>query len=141
MKQTWIIIAVAVLLVVVSGVGIVMKKRTTPTPSDTPTTQMPENAGITEMVVEKTQAPSKTEQIDKSKTHTLDEVAMHATASDCWIVVDGKVYDMSPFVEKHPGGKAILQGCGKDASELFASKHGAKQRALLPNFEIGKLTE
>ena len=38
---------------------------------------------------------------------------------DCWTVVDGKVYNLTPFVKMHPGGKAILRAQGIDGTEIF----------------------
>merc|ERR1711934_1335721 len=69
---------------------------------------------------------------------TWDEIKKHATKTDTWIVIDGKVYDCnksSPlkgshssgedkFLADHPGGKKIIvmQG-GQDASETFKEFH------------------
>jgi len=53
------------------------------------------------------------------KTYTLDEVAKHATASDCWMAVKGKVYDMTAYIPNHPAGDKILAGCGKDATDMM----------------------
>jgi cytochrome b involved in lipid metabolism len=50
---------------------------------------------------------------------TMDMVAGHASATDCWMVINGKVIDVSNFVSKHPGGDVIVQGCGKDATSYF----------------------
>lgn len=36
------------------------------------------------------------------------EVAKHNTPSSCWIVISGKVYDVTQYLEHHPGGAAIL---------------------------------
>lgn len=58
---------------------------------------------------------------------TLADVAKHATASDCWVVVGGKAYDVTAIIPKHPGGQeAILRACGKDATQTFMGqeKHG-----------------
>jgi cytochrome b involved in lipid metabolism len=49
----------------------------------------------------------------------MDMVAGHASATDCWMVINGKVIDVSNFVSKHPGGDVIVQGCGKDATSYF----------------------
>lgn len=38
-----------------------------------------------------------------SKIISKDEVAKHKTATDCWIIVNGKVYDVSGFLKDHPG--------------------------------------
>jgi hypothetical protein len=32
--------------------------------------------------------------------------------SDCWIVIKGKVYDVTSYVEEHPGGESILKNAG-----------------------------
>lgn len=51
------------------------------------------------------------------------------------------MYDVSGYTPKHPGGDKILNGCGKDASQMFASvkKHEGFARELLKDFEIGDL--
>lgn len=75
-------------------------------------------------------------------TIALSEVSNHKSADDCWMAVDGKVYDVTDFIANHPGGNVITQGCGKDASRLFDSEHGPhveEARAQLPPFEIGTL--
>lgn len=74
---------------------------------------------------------------------SLVDVSTHNQANDCWLAVDGGVYDVTEFVTKHPGGDKILNGCGKDATVMFASikKHEPNAVALLPNFKIGTLAE
>ncbi|KAI6082037.1 hypothetical protein F4821DRAFT_14475 [Hypoxylon rubiginosum] len=61
------------------------------------------------------------------------EVAKHNTTSSCWIVVHGKVYDVTPYLEQHPGGAAILvkQG-GRDATPEFRKVHSADVLENLP---------
>ena len=39
---------------------------------------------------------------------TADEVQQHSTEKDAWIIHRGKVYDVSEFLERYPGGKVIL---------------------------------
>ena len=49
-----------------------------------------------------------------SQTYSLDEVNKHRSNKDCWLVVHGKVYDVTDFLEEHPGGyDIILQVTGK----------------------------
>ena len=58
------------------------------------------------------------------KEYTLEEVAKHASESDCWVVVNGQVLNATPFLNKHPGGKeAILLYAGKDATDEFNMLH------------------
>lgn len=58
------------------------------------------------------------------KEFTLADVAKHNTEKDCWVAVNGKVLNVTNFLEDHPGGKmAILTFAGKDASEEFNMLH------------------
>ena len=43
-------------------------------------------------------------------------------AEDCWMIINGNVYDVTGFIAFHPGGNTILQGCGKDATEFFETR-------------------
>lgn len=56
--------------------------------------------------------------------YTLKEVAKHNKESDCWVVVNGKVLDVTDFMNDHPGGKmAIMTFAGKNATEEFNMVH------------------
>ena len=56
---------------------------------------------------------------------TWEEVRKHATQADAWIVVRGKVYDVTKYMAGHPGGPQwILDFLGKDATKAFDSKGG-----------------
>ncbi|KAF7312632.1 Glyoxylate dehydrogenase [Mycena indigotica] len=55
---------------------------------------------------------------------TGPEVAAHASRESCWIIVHGKVYDVTDFLDEHPGGsKIILKYAGKDATEAYDPIH------------------
>ncbi|KAN0061849.1 hypothetical protein ACQY0O_005842 [Thecaphora frezii] len=65
--------------------------------------------------------------ITMSKTVDANELKQHKSEESAWTVVDGKVYDVTEFLEEHPGGKKILlKNCGKDASESFWTYHSEK---------------
>ncbi len=57
---------------------------------------------------------------------TPQEVGKHNTEDDCWLVIDGLVYDVTPFLRSHPGGiTIILPYAGCDATKIFHELHDA----------------
>ncbi|KAH9942156.1 FMN-dependent dehydrogenase-domain-containing protein [Epithele typhae] len=58
------------------------------------------------------------------KTYSGKEVAQHNSRETCWIIVHGKVYDVTEFLDDHPGGsKIILKYAGKDATAEYEPIH------------------
>jgi cytochrome b involved in lipid metabolism len=46
---------------------------------------------------------------DSSKpVYKLEELQQHTTDKSCWLAVGGKVYDVTDFLEEHPGGYDII---------------------------------
>ena len=59
-----------------------------------------------------------------NKKFTRKEVAAHDKEDDCWVIIDGRVFDMSSFCRDHPGGKwPLLINAGKDATKEFHEIH------------------
>ncbi|KAJ3669790.1 hypothetical protein LUZ60_010114 [Juncus effusus] len=75
------------------------------------------------------------------KLYSMKEVAEHNSDDDCWIVVDGKVYDVSSYLDEHPGGGDVLiSATGKDATEEFEEAgHSRDAKELMKDFCIGEL--
>jgi cytochrome b involved in lipid metabolism len=101
--------------------GVVSTKPTpTPTPKPTPTAVTPSGTKLTASVI-----------------------AGHGTATDCWIIVSGKVYGVSSYLAMHPGGKSVIVAtCGKDATTVFKNRggtgaHSDSAWSLLGQFLIG----
>ena len=68
------------------------------------------------------------------------EVAKHNTRSDCWSIVKGKVYNLTSYVQSHPGGASVIANiCGKDGSGAFSNQHGvqSKPNNTLDGFLLG----
>ncbi|CAO3588444.1 unnamed protein product [Absidia cylindrospora] len=76
-----------------------------------------------------------------SKTFTIEEVAKHTAANDCWVIIHDQVYDLTNFLNDHPGGKKILiKNAGTDATKKFDSFHNASVLTKLgAPFLIGKI--
>ena len=74
--------------------------------------------------------------------YTLEEVAQHTSAKDMWVVVDGRVLDVSGFGETHPGGeRALVNLAGTDATDVFEEIHAPTPDFLawMESFAIGTL--
>ena len=55
-----------------------------------------------------------------------NEVARHNTKDSCWVIISGKVYDVTEYLPNHPGGSQILlQYGGKDATAVYQPIHPA----------------
>jgi len=75
---------------------------------------------------------------NKSKEYTLEEVAKHNTKSDAWIVINGKVANITKWIPNHPGGDIIMKGVGKDATKLFESiGHDDYAKKIFKKYQIG----
>ncbi|KAJ4710725.1 cytochrome b5 [Melia azedarach] len=76
-----------------------------------------------------------------SKLYTMQEASQHNSKDDCWIVIDNKVYDVSSYLDEHPGGDdVVLAATGKDATDEFEDAgHSNDARELLKSFCIGEL--
>jgi cytochrome b involved in lipid metabolism len=77
---------------------------------------------------------------------TTSEIAKHNIASDCWMIINNNVYNLSSFLNKHPAGADIMiPYCGKDGTQAFATKggkgdpHSSQAQAMLPSYLIGQL--
>ncbi|CAO1948924.1 unnamed protein product [Urochloa humidicola] len=80
----------------------------------------------------------------EAKLFTASEVALHASRKDCWVVIGGKVYDVTKFLEDHPGGEDVLlhasaSGSG-DATEAFEEVgHSTSAISMMDSYLIGTI--
>lgn len=90
---------------------------------------------------------------------SVDEVRKHDKETEPWFVVNGEVYDGTPFLEKHPGGaQSIISAAGLDSTDEFMAirkQSNAKRakprltiaadsetaKAMMVDYHIGSLDE
>ncbi|CDY47078.1 hypothetical protein BRARA_C01385 [Brassica rapa] len=67
------------------------------------------------------------------KVFSSDEVSQHNKRDDCWLIISGKVYDVTHFMDEHPGGDEVfLSSAGKDATFDFEDVgHSEDARELM----------
>ena len=89
-----------------------------------------EPAGENSEEPQPTQTAEPTQEPEESVNgFTLAQVSERNSAAECWVAIDGGVYDLTQWIRSHPGGSgAILNLCGKDGSASFTSQHGGQAR-------------
>ncbi|XP_072452103.1 cytochrome b5 type B isoform X2 [Chiloscyllium punctatum] len=72
---------------------------------------------------------------------TMEEVKTHNSSKSTWLVIHDKVYDVTKFLEEHPGGEEVLfEQAGGDATESFEDVgHSSDAREMLKQYFIGEL--
>ncbi|KAK1579769.1 cytochrome b5 [Colletotrichum navitas] len=72
---------------------------------------------------------------------TYQDVAEHNTKKDIYMVIHDKIYDVTKFVDEHPGGEEVLLDVGgQDATEAFEDVgHSDEARETLEQLHIGEL--
>jgi cytochrome b involved in lipid metabolism len=79
------------------------------------------------------------------KRFSMVEVARHAVEADCWMAINGGVYDLTTYLPDHPSRpNIVLPWCGKEATEAYKTKtkgrpHSTQADQMLPTYRIGAL--
>ncbi|KAK1287495.1 hypothetical protein QJS10_CPB19g00770 [Acorus calamus] len=80
--------------------------------------------------------------MEEVKRFSLSEVTLHSSKKDCWLVIHDKVYDVTKFLEDHPGGEDVLihASANGDATDSFEDVgHSSTATAMMMSFQIGVL--
>uniref|UniRef100_A0A670Z2M4 Cytochrome b5 heme-binding domain-containing protein n=1 Tax=Pseudonaja textilis TaxID=8673 RepID=A0A670Z2M4_PSETE len=72
---------------------------------------------------------------------TLAEVAKHSSDREAWLVIHDRVYDVTRFLDEHPGGdKVLLEQAGRDATESFEDVgHSMDAKEMLKQYLMGEV--
>jgi len=93
----------------------------TPTPSPTPTAEVTTQAG-----------------------YTMEKVRENNSASSCWSIINGNVYDLTKWISAHPGGRSAITGiCGRDGTSSFNGRHRGDggPASVLTGYLLGPLAK
>lgn len=79
------------------------------------------------------------------KVIPMEELGKHGTKTDCWVIIEGYVYNVTAYIDQHPAPEELLvKGCGKDVSIGWQTKgpankpHSKKAALLLKKYLVGK---
>ncbi|XP_061599310.1 cytochrome b5 [Cololabis saira] len=75
------------------------------------------------------------------KYYTLEDIRLHNMSTDTWLIIHDKVYDITGFLEEHPGGEEVLlEQAGSDATESFEDVgHSTDAREMLEQYYVGEV--
>lgn len=77
-----------------------------------------------------------------NKLVSLDEFVKHNSKDDCWVAINGKIFDVTDFIPNHPGGQApLINHAGYDATKVYEKLHpkGTIEKFLPEENFIGML--
>ena len=80
--------------------------------------------------------------ISTNNNFSSASLAQHKTINDCYLAINNNVYDVSSYINYHPGGANMISSrCGQEVSGIFASIHSNRAWDLLAKYKIGILTK
>ena len=101
------------------------------------TKKIPNSISTPTVAVTSTPVPTS---VPASAKMTVDQVVMHNTRNDCFLVINSNVYDVSLFISEHPGGQGkIIGNCGQEVTGIFAQIHSNFAWDLLAKYKIGQI--
>ncbi|KAM8876698.1 cytochrome b5 type B [Synchiropus picturatus] len=78
---------------------------------------------------------------DGVQYYRMEDIRKHNISTDTWLVIHNKIYDVTKFLEEHPGGEEVLlEQAGSDATESFEDVgHSIDARDMLQQYYVGDL--
>jgi hypothetical protein len=86
---------------------------------------------------------SPTPEVTTVSAYTMAKVKENNSATSCWSVINGKVYDLTKWINSHPGGSSAIKGlCGIDGTSSFTAQHRGQgsPASTLAGYLLGPLT-
>ena len=91
-----------------------------------------------------TPSPTPTAEVTTQTGYTMDKVRENNSASSCWSIINGNVYDLTKWISSHPGGRSAITGiCGRDGTSTFNGKHRGDggPASILSGYLLGPLAK
>jgi len=88
--------------------------------------------------------PTPTAEVTTQAGYTMEKVRENNSASSCWSIINGNVYDLTKWISSHPGGRSAITGiCGRDGTSTFNGKHRGDggPASILSGYLLGPLAK
>ena len=89
-------------------------------------------------------SPTPTAEVTTQAGYTMDKVRENNSASSCWSIISGNVYDLTKWISSHPGGRSAITGiCGRDGTSSFNGRHRGDggPASVLTGYLLGPLAK
>ena len=136
--------------------GVTIRVTATPTPKPSATPTPTPTPSVTESL-SPTPTPTPTPSTSPTPTpkptptpsptpagYTMDQVKANNSSAKCWSVIDGNVYDLTRWINSHPGGAGSIRAlCGIDGTQEFNRQHYGQRDPLqrLKMYLLGPLSK
>ena len=106
----------------------------------------PTSAASTAPMMQPTPTPSPTPEPEMTTQtgYTMAKVKENNSATSCWSVINGNVYNLTQWINSHPGGPSVIRGlCGVDGTSSFNGKHRGQGNptSTLASYLLGPLAK
>ena len=89
-------------------------------------------------------SPTPSPEVTTQSEYTMANVKKNNSAQSCWSLINGNVYNLTTWINSHPGGSSAIRGiCGVDGSSSFNGKHGRQSNPneTLSGYLLGPLAK
>ena len=113
-------------------------------PAPTPAAPAPTPAAPAAPAATPTPSPTPTAEVSTQAGYTMAKVKENNSAASCWSVINGNVYNLTQWINSHPGGPSVIRGlCGVDGTSSFNGKHRGDggPASILTGYLLGPLAK
>jgi hypothetical protein len=117
-----------------------------PAPADTPAPKVSATpaAKASPTPTEPAPSPTPSPEVTAQSEYTMANVKKNNSAQSCWSLINGNVYNLTQWINSHPGGPSAIRGiCGVDGSSSFNGRHSGQSnpKENLAGYLLGPLAK
>mgnify|MGYP000981550871 FL=1 len=115
-----------------------------PAPTPAPKVSATPAAQASPTPTEPTPSPTPSPEVTTQSEYTMANVKKNNSAASCWSLINGNVYNLTTWINSHPGGPSAIRGiCGVDGSSSFNGRHAGQSnpKENLAGYLLGPLAK